>query len=70
MGSFIKITGIQFLLGVACFLSSRYINSPYLYIVGAAFISASTFYSFRELDKRLGLKALLIEKFRKNKESK
>lgn len=63
--SLIKITGIQFLLGVACFLSSRYINSPYLYLVGVALISVSTYYSYRELDKRLGLKKMLIEKFRK-----
>jgi len=70
LGTFIKITGIQFLLGVACFLSSRYISSPYLYIIGSVLILASVYYSYRELDKRLGIKSILINLFRSKKEVK
>jgi O-antigen/teichoic acid export membrane protein len=70
LGTFIKITGIQFLLGVACFLSGRFINAPYLYLIGSLLILAATYYSYRELDKRIGLKATLFERFRKNQEDK
>ena len=69
LGTFIKITGIQFFLGVACFLSSRYISSPYLYLIGSILILVSTYYSYKELDERIGLKKLLTEKLLKNKKA-
>ena len=64
--TFAKISGIQFLLGLSCFMTSRFLDSPYLYVAGSVIIMASAYYSYRELDRRLGLKALLIDKFRKN----
>jgi hypothetical protein len=63
--TFGKISGIQFLLGLSCFMISRFVDSPYLYIAGSVIIMISAYYSYRELDRRLGLKALLNEKFRK-----
>lgn len=63
--TFIKITGFQLILGIACFLTSRFLNSPYLYLLGSVIILMSAYFSFRELDRRLGLKALLVEKLRK-----
>ena len=47
-------------------MTSRFLDSPYLYVAGSVIIMASAYYSYRELDRRLGLKALLIDKFRKN----
>lgn len=65
--TFLKIFGIQFLIGVLCFLSSRFLNPPYIYFLGSLLLLYSSYYSFRELDKRLGLVTLIKEKFGKNK---
>jgi O-antigen/teichoic acid export membrane protein len=65
--SFFKIFGVQFVLGVSCFLSSRLITTPYIYFLGLLLVLLSSYYSFRELNKRLGLMTLILERFRKNK---
>lgn len=64
---FLKIFGIQFLLGVLCFVLSRLIDPPQLYFWGSFIILISGYYSFRELNQRLQLVTLLKEKFGKNK---
>jgi len=66
---FVRITGIQFLLGISCFLVSRFLSSPYLYLVGTVLISASVYLSYRELDRRVGLKMLIADKFLKKKQN-
>lgn len=66
-GAFYKVCGIQILLGVLCFSSSRILNAPYSYLAGTLFILASSYLSFRELDSRLGLVTLIREKLGKNK---
>lgn len=64
--SFYKIFGILFLLGVLCFMSSRLLNPPYLYIWGLLLVLFSSYFSLSELNKRLGLIPLILEKLRKN----
>lgn len=61
-----RIFGIQFILGLACFLTSRFLSDPYIYIVGAVLILISSVCSFRELNKRLKLIALIKEKMKRN----
>jgi O-antigen/teichoic acid export membrane protein len=65
--TFYEIFGIQFFLGILCFVSSKLLNPPYNYIVGSLIILISSYYSLRELNKRLGLISLILEKFRKTK---
>jgi O-antigen/teichoic acid export membrane protein len=63
--AFYKIFGIQFLLGAFCFTAGKLLEVKYLYFVGSLFIILSCFYSFKELDKRIGLRSILIERFKK-----
>lgn len=65
--TFYEIFGIQFLIGVLCFVSSRYINPPYIYIWGSILIIISSLYSLRELNKRLRLIPLILERLKKHK---
>ena len=65
--SFSRIFFIQFLLGILCFLSSRLLASPYIYFVGSMLILLSGYFSFRELNKRLQLIPLILERFNKKK---
>jgi O-antigen/teichoic acid export membrane protein len=68
--SFYEIFGIQFLIGIMCFISSRLISTPYIYFFGSLLIIVSTFFSFRELNKRLKLLTLIREKLNKFKSSR
>ena len=66
--AFIRIFIIQFLLAISCFLIVKYVRMPYSYIIGMGLIMISTWYSYKELDKRLGFRIILtnlIIKFRK-----
>ena len=65
--AFYKVCGIQILLGILCFLSSRILDAPYSYLAGTILILTSSYLSFRELDARLGLLTMIREKLRKNK---
>jgi hypothetical protein len=68
--AFYKIFGIQFSLGILCFLSSRLLPSPFLYIGGILLISLASYYSFQQLNKRLNLIPLILEKLGKNNSPK
>lgn len=57
--SFMKIFGIQLLLGVITFASIKLIIGPVSYIVGSLLFLVSTCYSYFELDNRLGLKNIV-----------
>ncbi len=57
--SFLYIFCVQFLLAVAGFIVVRYISSPYSYIIGTILILFSTYFSYRELDKRIGMKSFV-----------
>lgn len=54
------IFGIQFLLALSCFATVNLINEPYAYIPGILFIAVSGWYSYRELEKRIGVKEIIL----------
>jgi O-antigen/teichoic acid export membrane protein len=56
--AFYKIFGIQFSLGLLCFFTVKFIVVPFSYFIGVIFILISTINSLKELDKRIGLKAV------------
>jgi O-antigen/teichoic acid export membrane protein len=56
---FYKIFGIQFVLGLSCFIAVQFLRAPYTYMVGVPLIIFSICYSIIELDKRLELKTLI-----------
>lgn len=58
-GEFVKIFSLQFALALVCFTIIKFIAPPWMYIIGVPIILISAWYSFKELDKRLGLKELL-----------
>ncbi|MFS4448423.1 O-antigen translocase [Maribacter sp. 2307UL18-2] len=56
---FVKIFALQFALALVCFALIKFITIPWMYIIGVLIILISVWYSFKELDKRLGLKEIL-----------
>lgn len=58
-GDFIKIFSIQFALALICFAAIKFVETPWIYIIGVPIILISAWYSFKELDKRMNLKELL-----------
>jgi len=61
---FFKILSIQLFLAIVAFMTSLFITKPFSYIVGSLIILISAFYSYNELDNRIGFKQI-IEKFKK-----
>ncbi len=59
--AFIVIFIIQFMLAICCFVVVKILGEPYSYIIGMGFIMISIYYSFNELDKRLGLKTIIVK---------
>lgn len=57
--AFIRIFIIQFFLAVICFAGIRFLDDPYTYIAGSVIITISCLFSYRELDRRIGIKATL-----------
>ena len=57
--AFMQMFIIQFLLAMGSFIAIKSLIYPYPYIVGTLIILISSVYSFRELDKRIGVKALI-----------
>jgi len=63
---FIRIFSFQFFLALACFTSVNLLERPWSYIPGVLLITISLFYSYKELDKRIEIKSVLLsikEKF-------
>jgi O-antigen/teichoic acid export membrane protein len=60
---FCKIASIQFLLGFMCFLVTKILVTPWVFIVGFLIILISTIYSIHKLNQKTGLKSILISKF-------
>ncbi len=60
ISGFYKIFAFQFLLAFGCFVAVKIIGSPYSYAVGLFFTFASLYFSYKELDKRLDVKSILI----------
>lgn len=53
--SFIKQFSFQFFLGLLCFLVVNIMAGIYFYVISTIIIFVSTWYSFKELDKRIGI---------------
>ena len=60
-GELIRIFVLQFLLAIGSFLVVKFLKIPLSYPVGIILIAISGWYSFKELDKRLGVRSILLE---------
>jgi len=60
--SFVRIFGFQFLLALCSFVAVKFLNQPYPYIIGVVLIVISGWYSLKELDKRMDIKAMILNK--------
>jgi|ERR1035437_356100 O-antigen/teichoic acid export membrane protein len=56
----IRIFLIQFLLAIVSFIAVRFLKSPFTYFVGIGLIAISSWYSYKELDKRIGIQAIML----------
>ena len=59
---FYKIFGVQFLIGMLCFLNVKLLSAPYFYFSGSIFILFSAWYSLRELNRRMDLITLIRDR--------
>jgi O-antigen/teichoic acid export membrane protein len=57
--AFIQIFLIQFIMAISCFVVIKLLGNIYASIIGTFLIIISSWYSFREMDKRLGLIIIL-----------
>lgn len=57
--SFLKIFIVQLLLAISCFLVVKLFEGFFSYIYGSLFIISSSYFTFRELDKRLDISDIL-----------
>lgn len=64
---YLKVFVIQFALAFSCFLVVKFLDQPYPYIIGTLILTISGGYSLWELEKRIGIKALIVEFKNKNK---
>lgn len=67
---FYMVACIQIVLGIICFGTMRFLDSPWNYILGCLVIIISSVYSVRELERRIGFKEIiqkLLDKFRNKK---
>lgn len=64
--SFLKIFAIQFVMAICCFGVVKFVDKPYSYLVGTLFITLSGWFSYYELDKRLGIR-MVLRNFLNNK---
>lgn len=58
---FYKIFIAQFILGLGCFILIKFIQTRLVFVLGLPIISLSIFFSYREMDKRLGIKSLIMK---------
>jgi len=63
----IMVFAVQFLLALLGFFVVRLIEYPYAYLPGFILIAVSTWYSFRELEKRMGMKEIIQDFMQKIK---
>lgn len=62
---FYKIFSLQFGMAISCLIVVKVFIDPYSYIIGSLFICASTYLTYKELDKRLDFKTIITD-YRKN----
>lgn len=64
---FIHMFAFQFFLASGSFVAIKFLNNPYTYIAGFMLLLVSSWYSYRELDKRIGVRSIannLMNKFK------
>jgi O-antigen/teichoic acid export membrane protein len=54
--TFVRIFIIQLFIVLICFIVVEFLRTPYNYLIGTIFISLSSWYSYVEIDKRIGIK--------------
>lgn len=64
--TFYMILAVHIFLGTLCFLCSMFLVQPWSYICGAALVVAASFYSFKEIDKRMNLKEAWLNKSKRS----
>jgi len=64
---FIRLFIFQFGLALSAFIAVQFLPNPYPYLAGIALIGLSLWLSFKELDKRVEIKALLLKTINKLK---
>lgn len=57
--TFVRIFVILLALAILCFIFVRYLPTAYAYMAGMLCIAYSTWYSYKELDKRLDIKLIV-----------
>lgn len=57
--SLLTIFLIQFSLAVVCFAIVSLVKQPYFYLIGILLITFSTWYSYKELEKRIGIHEII-----------
>jgi O-antigen/teichoic acid export membrane protein len=62
--NFYKVAGFQLLIGVLCFGIMKTLSLPWTYILGSVMVTISVVYSFRELEIRIGLKEILLARYK------
>lgn len=62
---FIKIFVFQLSIGILGFMTTKFINTPFSYIIGSILVVISACYSYKELDKRIELMQLIKSKIGK-----
>ena len=66
--SFVKIFVVQFSMAMIGFAVVSLVNQPYTYIFGVLLIFVSCWYSYKELEARIGIKEMIsgiLEKFKR-----
>jgi O-antigen/teichoic acid export membrane protein len=58
--AFLRIFGIQFILAIASFIAVNLLERPWSYIPGVILITFSVIYSYKELDKRIAIKSVIL----------
>ncbi|MFN3952771.1 MAG: O-antigen translocase [Thermaurantimonas sp.] len=58
--AFYQIFGLHTTFAVVCLAVVKWIEKPYSYVLGLVLISVSSFYAYKELDKRIDIKSLIV----------
>lgn len=67
---FYKIFGIQFFLAIAAFLTMKLLVNPWSYFLGSGLIILSFICAFKELDKRIDIKSIILSIKKEDNEKK
>lgn len=57
--SFVRIFAFQFLIAVSCFIVVKFVSEHYSYFIGSGLIVVSFYWSYKELDRKMGINDLI-----------